>query len=363
MIPDMPDSPAHARTEPRGWTVPQGFLAALLVILGTGITVVAFRVIWSTVTDVVRPSMHRQAWTVPVACEIAFVFMFLLGVLLAWRKAPPVASRGLIMAGLIAGSVELNVYASRGNVPALVAHLVVTGAFYSCLLAGKAAITAIKGGKIRADRIAGMEWLLHPARSAALSWWMHSWGEPSRDAAHARYRVLLFARTIAQADERIGRAPWLWKRHLPPSLRYEFSLGDLPLSAPQEGWMETIRLHVTEQLRLQFGDTDGRSASDTGGGSQGDSGRDINGGTGSDRDERNPGDTERDSWPETKDVDPAVLARMVRTAIGRYERANEGRRVPDMQLESLIKVRMSRVTAKKLLTAAYASSKRETMSR
>lgn len=354
-MPDMTDTGAHARTQPKGWTVPQGILAAILVLLGAGITVVAFIVIWSTVTSVVRPSMHHRAWTVPVSCEIAFLFLFLLGVLLHWRKAPPVASRSLIMAGIIAGSAELNIYASRGDVPALVAHLVVTGAFYSVLLAGKAAFTSLRGGKIRADRIAGMEWALHPARSAALSWWMHSWGETSREVAHARYRVLLFARAIAQSDERIGRAPWLWKRHLPPSLRYEFGLGDLPVSAPQDGWMETIRLHITEQLRLQFGDTADGSDRDT----SGDSDRDTNRGGGGDRDERNSGDTERDSWPETKDVDPAVLARMVRTAIGRYERANDGRRVPDAQLEKLIKVKMSRVTAKKLLTTAYGSDRRE----
>ena len=88
------------------------------------------------------------------------------------RKAPPVVSRTLMMAGIMAGSVELNVYGAHGVLPDLTAHLVVVGAFFGVMLVGKAAFTALRGGKERADRICSGEWLVHPWRSAALAWWM-----------------------------------------------------------------------------------------------------------------------------------------------------------------------------------------------
>jgi hypothetical protein len=245
---DMTDTPAHARTAPQGWTLGQSLVAAVLVAAGLAITGIAFYVMWGTVTDVVRAYMHRQAWTVPVSGEIAFLFFYLAGVLLAWRKAPPVVARGLFMAGIVAGSVQLNVYAARGHLPDLTGHLLVTGAFFGVLVVGKMVITSLKGGKTRADRISAGEWMTHPVRSAALWWWMKAWNETSRDAALARYQKLLYARAVAQADERVGKGRG-WRRRLPVTLRFQLSTGELPWHEfTGEDWQDKIRRHVRDLL-------------------------------------------------------------------------------------------------------------------
>lgn len=361
MTAKMPDM-AHAiprEERDSDWNWKQRLFAGWQLILHLGITGITFYVIYKTATALLHPYMHSLDWTPVAAGEIFFIGLYGNGVLLAWKKKAAGWHRGLMMAGIIAGSVVLQSYAAIGAVPDLVAHLMIVGAFFGLMLDGKSVIRRLRGGKERADRIGSGEWLTHPWRSAALAWWMQAWGETSRVTAMKRYRALLYARTIAKADERIGRVPVLWRWHLPETLRYEFSLGEMPVKADEYGWMETLRAHITEHLTLlpavQSRGTDESSDGDTSQSTDGGSERDSGDGSQGDTRRSSAGDTERDTWPETRDVDPAVLARMVRTAIGRYERANgDGRRVPDAKLEKLIKVKMSRATAKKLLTTAYA---------
>ena len=359
--------------EPKGWTIPQGLLAGVLVLLGTAITAIAFLVMWQTVTDVVRQYMHSRAWTVPVAGEIAFLFFYLLGVLLAWRKAPPVAARSLLMAGLIAGSVQLNVYAARGVLVDAVAHLLVTWSFFGVLITGKAAITALRGGKVRADRIGVAEWLTHPARSAALAWWMQAWGEPSRQVALDRYMRLLFTIAVAQSDSRVGRTPVLWRHKLPRRFRFQLSAGLLPDSVlTGEGdWQEAVTEHVRGELKLldkapaqgtpevtsevtSGGTTEGTaegSPQGTADGSAGGTPQGIRKGT-----------TEGSQWPESRTVDRALLVRRTRAAMRRWEdkhpeQATAGKRLPATQLGAALKLRMSRDTATALLAEAAADGK------
>jgi hypothetical protein len=361
MTAKMPDM-AHAiprEERDSDWNWKQRVFAGWQLLLYLSITAVTFYVIYKTVTHLLRPYLHSLDWTPVAAGEIFFVGLYGNGVLLAWKNKAGGWHRALMMAGIIAGSVILNIYGALAAVPDLVAHLMIVGAFFGLMLDGKSVIRRLRGGKGRPDRIGGGQWLTHPLRSAALAWWMQAWGETSREAAGKRYRALLYARTIAKADDRIGRVPVLWRWHLPETLRYEFSLGDLPVKADEYGWKETLRAHITEQLTLlpavQPRGTDESSDGGTSQSTEGGSGRDSDDGSQGDTRRGSSGDTERDTWPETRDVDPAVLARMVRTAIGRYERANgDGRRVPDAKLEKLIKVKMSRATAKKLLTTAYA---------
>jgi hypothetical protein len=242
---DMPtDTPAHARPATSDWTPGQKWYAAGLVALGLGISVIAFRVIYQTVTALATPYMRQWPWSAVVSCEIAFVFLFGLGILLAWRKVPSPVLRGLFMGLLIAGSVILNVWAARGNVPDMVIHLVVVCAFFAVLLTGKAAFTLLRGSKVRADRIGGAEWIAHPLHSLRLQRWMATWGEPSRAIAHARYMRLLYAIAVAQSD--VGRAPFRWRRKLPVTLRYQLSTGLLPDAG--EDWQATLAAHVRGEL-------------------------------------------------------------------------------------------------------------------
>jgi hypothetical protein len=80
---------------------------------------------------------------------------------------------------------------------------------------------------------------------------MKAWGETSRLRAHTRYQRLLFALAVAQSDERVGRTPWLWRRRLPLTLRFQFSEGILPAPVTAaEDWQQAISAHVTGQLEL-----------------------------------------------------------------------------------------------------------------
>jgi hypothetical protein len=200
--------------------------------------------------------MHGWAWIVPVCGEIVFAFLFLQGILLAMRRAPGPAIRVALMGLLMTGSLILNVWYFRDSLPAAVGHAVVVTGFYGVLLAGKSTITSLYGGKVRPDRIAFGEWLAHPLRSFSLWRWMTSWGEPSRAKALERYMTLLLAITLAQADERVGRRPFAWRRKLPPPLRYQLATGTFPpnveaaAEAAEGGWQEAIAGHIAGQLAL-----------------------------------------------------------------------------------------------------------------
>jgi hypothetical protein len=251
-MPDMTDTGAHARTEPERWTGPQIVFTIWQVILHVGITAIAFVVIYQTVTKVSRPYLGRLDWAPVAAGEIAFIGLYGNSVLLSWRKKAPGMTRGVLMAAIVAGSVILNVYGAHGVLPDVVIHLVIVGAFFGLMLDGKSVIARLRGGKVRADRISASEWAGHPVRSLRLARWMQAWAEPSRKAALDRYMRLLYAVALAQADERVGRVPWLWRRHLPVTLRYQLSTGLLPdaVMAGEGDWQDAISRHVSKQLDL-----------------------------------------------------------------------------------------------------------------
>ncbi len=235
---------------PRPWAKGHKLLAAALGLLGTGIAVPAFLVIYKTVTHLMRPYMGDWSWVVPVSGEIAFTFLFLNGVLLALRRAPAGGLRAVLMAAILAGSTFLVTWASRGSVPDAVGHIVVVDGFYGVMLAGKSTLMLLSGGKVRADRISGGEWVAHPWRSAALWRWMRSWDEPSRKSAHDRYMRLLYARAITQSDRRVGRVPFVWRWRLPTTLRYELATGLLPETGGEGDWKAVLRDHVKTELDL-----------------------------------------------------------------------------------------------------------------
>lgn len=249
---DMQNSPAHAKREPGDWTAGQKWYTVLLIVLpGMAIAAIAFTVIYGRVTAFARPYLPRMPWALVVSCEIAFVFLFNVGILLAWRKAPNPASRAVFMCVLMAGSVLIQVYAAHGNRADMLVYLVVLCAFFAVILTGKAAYNLLRGTKIRADRVGVGEWLAHPVHSFRLVRWMATWGEPSRKAAHDRYMRLLYAIAIAQADPAVGSMPLLWRHRLPVTLRYQFSTGLLPEGG--KDWQQSIADHVRKQLRPPAG--------------------------------------------------------------------------------------------------------------
>jgi len=233
--------------ENNDWPDAHRRLAKALGVLGAGIAAVTFWNIYDTVTAVAQPYLgaHRD-WQPVAAGEIAFLFLFGVGVLLDWRRAPGGALRPLGMGLLMTGSVILNVWSARGKTADLIIHLMIVGAFFIVMLVGKAAIRALKGGRVKADRVGFLEWVAHPIHSFRLQRWMITWGETSRKAAHADYMRLLFATAIAQADPRVGKKP-RWRRNLPITLRYQLSLGQLP-KFPDETWQTDLARHVRDEL-------------------------------------------------------------------------------------------------------------------
>jgi hypothetical protein len=248
---DMPE-PQHGRAVPApNWTWPQRIYSVILGLVSAGIVGPGFFAIYETATRLVRPWFGADAWIVPVSAEVAFAALFGWGILLSWRKAADVGVRILFMGLIIVGSVALQAYAGRSAFPDAVAHLVVAGAFFAVTITVKAAITRLRGGKVKGDRISLGEFLASPSRAAGLWRWKNAWGEPSTSAARRRYMVLLYVIALAQADPRVGKRP-AWRRNLPVTLRYELSTGLLPdaVSAGQGGWQEAAGEHVTGQLAL-----------------------------------------------------------------------------------------------------------------
>jgi hypothetical protein len=251
MTDGMPD-PQHGRPAPGRWTIPQRLCAGILAVLSLGVVAPAFFAIYETVTKLVRPWLHGSAWIVPVSGEVAFMVAFGCGILLAWRKAPDVPVRVAGMTLLAVASVVLNVYAGRDALPDAVAHLVIVAAFFIVTLTGKATITSLRGGKVRAGRVTAGEFLASPLRAVRLWRWMRVWGEPSRTAARHRYTVLLYAIDVARSDPGVGKRPFRWRRKLPAYLRYDLAAGDLgpEIAAAGDNWKKAVREYVRAQLTV-----------------------------------------------------------------------------------------------------------------
>ena len=163
------------------------------------------------------------------------------------------------------------------------------------------------------------------------------------------------------------------------TLKCQLGNGEFPaavqaaIDGPEGTWQEAVSGHIDKELRLlrsrqpqgtPRGSSQGGPGGTSGGSSdgiapnpQGTPGG-ISGGSlrlspqgspqGSPGGSRGGGPDRRD-WPETSDVEPAVLARMIKQAAERWEQDHGGRRLPAVQLSDAIKVRMSRDTAGNLL--------------
>jgi len=131
-------TPRHAK----GWTIPQLTLASLIVLTVTALAPLFFLDLFTTVNHLLAGSFGWWAWTVPLATEASFVTLYLLGVLLVLRGKP---ARWLAWAPypFAAASLWLNVAAAHGDGAAMVGHAVLVVAFFTPLLAAKAAVRSL----------------------------------------------------------------------------------------------------------------------------------------------------------------------------------------------------------------------------
>ncbi len=120
----------------------QRTLAVFIASLAVALTPVFFTVMYLAVTHLLAGSFGLWSWTVPIATEISFTLLFLLWVLLEWRDRAPGWLR-FAPYPFAAASLWLNVYSSRGDIPGMVGHGVVTVAFFVPLLALKAAVSRL----------------------------------------------------------------------------------------------------------------------------------------------------------------------------------------------------------------------------
>jgi hypothetical protein len=362
MMPDMSPDPQHARPESKGWTFWQAAFAAVLSLATLGTAGPAGYSVYRTSYAFAYPLLGRDAWILPVACEAAFMVLFGWGVLLAWKKVADVPVRVGGELVIAAFSFAIQVWAGRSSAADVLTRLTIVASFFVAGFTMKAAFMRLRGGRVRGDRLSVGEFLASPARAAGLWRWKNAWAEPSAVAARKRYLVLLYVIALAQADPRVGSG-FRWRRNLPVTLRYELSTGLLPdgFSAGQYGWQESAAGHVREQLHL-LGDAphevtphgtpevtaaapeEAPAASPATTGGQQPAGQPHGNGDGT---------REGSDWPQTKDINKAVLARRVKAACERWERAHDGQRLPATQLGAELRVRMSRDTATALLKTAY----------
>lgn len=130
---------AHARAAGRPGR--RGFRTAIITF-GAALAPVFFADMFKTVVDLLSPSFHGWAWTVPAATEGSFIFLYLLDLYLLSEGKPKgwlrFAPYPFALASLI-----LNVYASFGDLPGMLGHGVVTIAFFLPILAGESAVKSL----------------------------------------------------------------------------------------------------------------------------------------------------------------------------------------------------------------------------
>lgn len=219
---DMPTTPRHGRRIPR-WMSGQNALAASIITGCAALAAPTFIVLFLTVTNLLRPSFHEWAWTVPVSTETGFVVVYLADIYLEMRDRP---ARWLRYVSLpfVAASVWLNVYAAHGRTAPMVGHAVVTLTFFGTLAIAKmCARRLIRARSPQAGRIPRARWLLSPVRTAGMKRRMVLHNVTSYPVACAREEARLAAISLMPAVWGDG-----WRKTAPPLLRHHLASGTLP---------------------------------------------------------------------------------------------------------------------------------------
>jgi hypothetical protein len=218
----------------------------------------------------------------------------------------------------------------------------------------------------RQDGIPLARWVAEPVRTLGMRKRMVVHNITSYPVAVAREEARLLAIDVARAS--LGRR---WKRHAPAVLRHHLTNGTLPaevaqaceaatygrpaIAEPAEQWV-TDALAAPERAAARLRREKAAIAAPAGGTAQGTAEGSTDGTRRGTPRRTRQGSAKGSDWPETKDINPKVLANRVKAAIERYERENDGKRLPALQLAARLRVRMSRDTAGELLRQAYGDS-------
>jgi hypothetical protein len=117
-------------------------LRTAIIALGAALAPVFFTDMFMTVVNLLGPSFHGWAWTVPAATEGSFIFLYLLDLYLL-AEGKPMGWLRFAPYPFALASLVLNVYSSFGDAPGMLGHGVVTVAFFLPLLAGEAAVKSM----------------------------------------------------------------------------------------------------------------------------------------------------------------------------------------------------------------------------
>jgi Protein of unknown function (DUF2637) len=335
---------------------------ALLGVAGIG-----FAVSFQTIRRV-AVEQHMPGWPVlyPLGIDVG-----ILALIVESRKAIDAGRSDFVprfLAWVLAG---LTIYVNAHGAPAhdwlgITLHVVMPALWIVFLELTRWRRLAKRAAE-KGDPIPLSRWLLAPWRTAWLRRNMILWGETSYKTAVNRQAVILYATALAQADKHIGRTPFLWRRRLPVTLRWQLAEGKPPESVELalgtlsyggvETWQEPASAWVDAELemlprsvtRVTSQGTSQGTGEVTGEGSPQGTGEGTPGVTAQGR---RPGTSRGSEWPESRTVDRAVLVRRTKAAIRRWEEKHPGQRLPATQLGAQLKLRMSRDTATSLLSEA-----------
>lgn len=117
----------------KGWTVPEGLIAAGCIILGSCVVGLGFTGIYITVVPLLETWWHWFSPLYLAVSEGSFAFAYLGWLLLTMRDDPPrrlVAGLLAYLAMFAAASLALCSYASASSFPDLVSHVALCVAFF-----------------------------------------------------------------------------------------------------------------------------------------------------------------------------------------------------------------------------------------
>jgi Protein of unknown function (DUF2637) len=224
----------------------------------TGVALIGFSVSFQTISDLARAhGLPGYPVLYPVLIDVG-----ILAMIVESRKAIEARRSDLAPRILAWALIGLTLYVNaHGAAPhdwlGRALHVVAPALWAALLELTRWRRIARKRAEEKRDRIPLARWLLAPWRTAWLFRRMILWGECSYARAVTRQAVVLYATAVAQADRRVGRAPLLWRRRLPVTLRWQLAEGKPPREVEDalaargaETWQEPAARWVAGALRM-----------------------------------------------------------------------------------------------------------------
>jgi hypothetical protein len=129
-------SPRHGQRDKWDW------LLRLIVVLTALLVPLCFYELFRVTYGLLYPYIGERAWIVPAAVEGGFLIAFLLGLWLQHKHKPQAWLRW-IPYGFAAASLFIQLWASHGVPPAMIANAAVTAAFFLPLIAAERAVKSL----------------------------------------------------------------------------------------------------------------------------------------------------------------------------------------------------------------------------